>query len=371
MPLRSRPFNWEAIIDLAHDAIFIRGADDRILHWNTGAERLYGWSKREALDRSPHELLHTRFPSSLAEVLAEVRERDVWVGLLRQAAKDGRELLVESKWTAVRSREGELEGFCEINRDVSARAELQVERRLRAEAEALSQELQREQKEREMFLAVLGHDLRNPLGAIDLAAHGLLRREDLPDPVLRTASRIVSSCTRMRRLIEQLLDFARARYGGGIPVDKRPMNIHDVCGDVIADAELQGWAERIDFESEGDGEGMWDRDRMFQVVQNLVHNAIKFAAPGSRVRIKVRPIGPGMTELCIHNDGEPIPEAIRPFIFDPFRRGAAEVTAKGIGLGLFIAQQIVLAHGGAIEVDSRPGYGTTFRVRLPGALHET
>ncbi len=369
MPIRAKQIRWEDVIDLSHDAIFVRAADDVIIHWNRGAERLYGWTKEEALGRGPHDLLATEFPEPLADIKRRVEKDGHWEGFLRHKTKDGRALTIESRWTAIRDDNDEVQGYFEINRDVTAREQLIAERAARQQAEALSRELQTQQKEREVFLAVLGHDLRNPLGAIDLAASGLLRREDLPEPVLRAASRISSSAARMMRLIEQILDFARARYGHGVPLDKHRMNIHDVCRDVIGDAELRGSSSRIELHSEGDGDGIWDRDRLFQVVQNLVHNAIKFAAPNTPVRVSVRPVAPGVTELCVHNDGEPIPEEIMPVVFDPFRRGTSEATTTGLGLGLYIAQQVVLAHGGEITVESRAGHGTTFHVRLPDALH--
>jgi signal transduction histidine kinase len=226
----------------------------------------------------------------------------------------------------------------------------------------------RQQKDREMFVAVLGHDLRNPLNSIDMAAHHLIRLENAPDAVLRTASRIVSSCTRMKRLIDHILDFARVRYGGGLHIDKDRTNLHDVCREVLSDLELQGKADRIRFEPEGPGHGMWDRDRLLQVVQNLLENALRYAAPDTEVHLKVSRQKDGVVHLCVHNDGPPIPADVLPFIFDPFRRAAKRDGSAGLGLGLYIAQQIVLAHDGDVTVESQEGKGTTFHVYLPGLL---
>ncbi len=200
-----------------------------------------------------------------------------------------------------------------------------------------------------------------------MAAHQLLRLDNLPEAVLRTVSRIVSGCTRMTRLIDQILDFARARYRGGIPVDEQPMDLHDVCAAVIGDLELQGAAGRIRLESEGPAQGVWDRDRLLQVVQNLVQNALRYAAPGPPVTIRLAPDGPGVTRLSVHNDGAPIPADLLPRIFEPFRRAPSPGSAAGLGLGLFIAREVVLAHGGDITVESSAGAGTTFHIRLPGA----
>lgn len=158
------------------------------------------------------------------------------------------------------------------------------------------------------------------------------------------------------------------RYGGGLHVDKHRTNIQDVCREVLSDLELQGRADRIRFEPDGPSHGMWDRDRLFQVVQNLIENALRYAPPGSEVHLEISSDSPGVAHLCVHNDGPPIPADLLPFIFDPFRRAAKRDGSAGLGLGLYIAQQIVIAHGGEMTVESEAGQGTTFHVLLPGAL---
>ena len=146
--------------------------------------------------------------------------------------------------TAVHGSDGQLLGFAKVTRDLTER---EGERLARAEAEAVAEDMARQQKDREVFVAVLGHDLRNPLNSIDIAAHHLLRLENIPDVVLRTASCIVSSCARIKRLIDHILDFARVRYDGGLHLDKDRTNLHDVCREVLSDLELQGKADRIRF----------------------------------------------------------------------------------------------------------------------------
>jgi signal transduction histidine kinase len=176
-----------------------------------------------------------------------------------------------------------LQAFFEINRDLSERQQLVEERAARSEAEALTRDLLRQQREREIFLAVLGHDLRNPLGAIRLAAGVIAHRKDVPDEVGRNAERIAGSCERMERLIDQILDFARARYGGGIAIMRRAVDLHEICREVISDFELRGNAGRIELVTENDGMGNWDHDRLFQVLQNLVR-------PHDRARARPRPV---------------------------------------------------------------------------------
>ena len=106
----------------------------------------------------------------------------------------------------------------------------------------------------------------------------------------------------------------RVRYGGGLHIDRDRTNLHDVCREVLSDLELQGKADRIRFEPDGPGHGRWDRDRLLQVVQNLLENALRYAAPDSEVHLRVRREKPGVVRLCVHNDGPPIPaDVLRTF----------------------------------------------------------
>ena len=348
-------------------AIFMLDPTGHVLTWNRGAERIKGYAADEIVGKHFSKFYsEDEVRSGKCELELEVAARD---GRFEDEGwrirKDGSRFWANVVITAVRNSAGELLGFAKVTRDLTER---ERERVARAEAEAATADLQRQQREREMFVAVLGHDLRNPLSSIDMAAHYLIRLEDLPDAVLRTASRIISSCTRMKRLIDHILDFARVRYGGGIVIDRQRTNLHDICRDVLSDIELQGKADRIRFELEGPSHGIWDRDRLFQVVQNLVQNALRYAPAGTEVHLKLSADGPGIAHLCIHNEGPPIPADMLPFIFDPFRRATSQDGSAGLGLGLYIAQQIVIAHGGEMTVESEAGKGTTFHVKLPGAL---
>jgi len=368
VPLEAPAETFRLLVDSVKDyAIFMLDPTGHVLTWNRGAERIKGYAAPEILGQhfsrfyTEDDLRAGKCEHELEIAARDGRfEEEGW-----RVRKDGSRFWANVVITAVRGGDGTLLGFAKVTRDLSER---ERERIARADAEAATADLQRQQREREMFVAVLGHDLRNPLSSVDMAAHFLLRVEDVPEIVLRTASRIISSCSRMKRLIDHILDFARVRYGGGIVVDKQRMNLHDICQEVISDIELQGKGDRIKFEADWPSHGLWDRDRLFQVVQNLVQNALRYAAPSTQVHIKVSHARPGVAHLCIHNDGPPIPSDVLPFIFDPFRRAAAQDGSAGLGLGLYIAQQIVLAHGGEMTVESETGKGTTFHVLLPGAL---
>jgi signal transduction histidine kinase len=213
---------------------------------------------------------------------------------------------------------------------------------------------------REMFIGILGHDLRNPLGAIEMSAGGLLRRGRLDRHDAETATRIIRSSQRTTRMITQLLDLTRARLGGGLPIERKPTDLREVCQNVVEEFEAT-----IELQVEGDLTGSWDRDRVTDVLSNLERNAIEYAAPGTVVIVKAHADGAEVV-VEISNQGEPIPADVLPFIFEPFRRARQrEKSATGnLGLGLYIARQIVLSHGGTLDAHSADGT-TTFVMRLP------
>ncbi|MGZ4393670.1 MAG: ATP-binding protein [Gaiellaceae bacterium] len=219
---------------------------------------------------------------------------------------------------------------------------------------------------REQLIGIVGHDLRNPLNTILMGAHILLLREGLGEKETGLVRKIVSNATQATRLIDQLLDLTRSRLGGGIPIDLTRFDLNDVCQQVIDETELTHPERPLRVDVRGDLTGVWDRDRMYQLLANLVGNAVHHGEPLSPIELR---IDGGETEVVIDvaNQGEPIPQAALPFIFDAFRKGrtAHPSRTQGLGLGLFIAREIARSHGGSIAVTSSASDGTTFRVRLP------
>lgn len=250
---------------------------------------------------------------------------------------------------------------------------LEAERRSRdealaaaAHAEQLLAELHETVRYSETFAGILAHDLRNPLGAMMTAAQVLLRRQEGEgDRITKPLSRILSSGERMARMIEQLLDLTRARVGGGFELHPQEASLAELCVQVMDELELVYPEWELRREVHGDPSGVWDPDRLLQVVSNLVANAGMHGTAGGIVAVHIDGTSPELVTLEVHNDGA-IPESLLPSIFDPFRgtrhRGDQ---SRGLGLGLFITQQIVEAHGGTIELRSTDGDGTTFVIRLP------
>lgn len=216
------------------------------------------------------------------------------------------------------------------------------------------------------FLGILGHDLRNPLNAITMAT-GLLARRAGPDDT-RLIGRIAASSDRMRRMIDQLLDLTQARLGGGIPLTTQPVNLGEVIRNVIDELQTAHPGRRFDIVLEPVPVEVWDQGRLEQVLSNVINNAVVYGRADQAVRVRL--FVEGSEIICeVHNEnqeGREIPPELLATLFEPFRRGRNEhQRSHGLGLGLFIAKEIVAAHHGQIEVRSSAKGGTTFRIILP------
>jgi CheY-like chemotaxis protein len=217
---------------------------------------------------------------------------------------------------------------------------------------------------------MLGHDLRNPLAAILTSARLAVRRGGLPVGEQKTIARIVSSGERMERMIDQILDMTRARQRGGIPLRREPKDVSLSVVKAVEEARA-GHAEAVlEVEVAPDGRlvASIDADRVEQVLSNLIGNAIVHSPAGRPVRIAVRSDA-AFVVVTVHNEGPPILEELQRTLFDPFTRAHSpkQERSRGLGLGLYIAEHIVRAHGGAIALESTVEYGTTFAFTMPRA----
>ena len=219
----------------------------------------------------------------------------------------------------------------------------------------------------EMLMAMLGHDLRGPLSAMLMSAMVLERRAE-NDASRQAAVRIQSSGKRMSRMIGDLLDLARARLAGGIAVLRAEMDLAPVLQRAIQECQVSVPERAIEWQAEGDSTGAWDADRLAQVASNLIGNAVRHGDAEGPVRVALDSRQPELVSFSVANAGV-IPAELLPHIFDPFRSGRRTSGAStGLGIGLYIVEQIVQAHGGTLSVRSEDGAGTTFRVTLPRRL---
>ncbi|HEY5921139.1 MAG TPA: GAF domain-containing sensor histidine kinase [Kofleriaceae bacterium] len=231
-----------------------------------------------------------------------------------------------------------------------------VEARERADVERIA-------RFSEFFMGVLSHDLRNPLASIRAAAE--LLREGETDITRRNATnRIVRNSDLMARMIEQLLDFTRVRLGGGMPMKHGPADLAELARQIVSDLPAND-ASRVDVEGLGSSTGLFDIDRIWQAVSNLVGNALQHGVPNGRVRVVVDGNDAHEVIVKVTNAGV-VPEEVLHIIFDPFQRHDARATDRndGLGLGLFIVREIVTAHDGTITVASDAGE-ITFTMTLP------
>jgi signal transduction histidine kinase len=212
-------------------------------------------------------------------------------------------------------------------------------------------------------MGVVSHDLRNPLHSIMLSTNALLAAdESISPPQAQGLARIHNAARRAELLIHSLLDFARVR-SGKLEIERKPLDFHALVR-AVSDEHVSGRPDRsLDVQQSGLGEGEWDEARLSQIVANLVGNALQYSPPDSLVRIRSDGTNDEVL-LTVHNDGKPIDARLLPKVFEPFCHGADGVKDR-TGLGLYIAQQAAIAHGGLISVESSADAGTTFTLRLP------
>lgn len=210
-------------------------------------------------------------------------------------------------------------------------------------------------EEREKMMGILGHDLRTPLTAIKLSAEAIVIGHD-PGDVQPLAMQIISSATRMNRMITDLLDFTRSRFSGGLPLSRRQtIDMRAVCEKVVQELQIANPRRTIHFTAEGDTRGGWDGDRIAQVVSNLVSNALDYSLPGTTIEVDLSG-DDDVARLAVINTASELPPDVMESMFRAFHGGQASNTrSRGVGLGLFIVEQILHAHGGEVSVESSGG----------------
>jgi signal transduction histidine kinase len=221
---------------------------------------------------------------------------------------------------------------------------------------------------RDLFLAILSHDLRNPLNSITMSAELLPKLIEPAAEAIGVATQIATSAHAMGRMIGDLLDYTRTRLGAGMPVEPARIDLGTLCHELFNEFRTAHPEREIRYRSKGDLIGYWDVDRLRQAVSNLIGNAVQHGA--DPIELRLSGDGPDDLVVVVHNGGPPIPPGELPKIFDPLVRGSSAGHPKknrpgSIGLGLYIAREIARSHGGSIDVTSTAQAGTAFTVRLP------
>lgn len=349
-----------AVVRDSNDAITFLDLAGRIVDWNRGAERLYGYSREEALRLAATDLAPPELREEMrAFVLRQVAGSEDGASFeTRRLTKDGRVLDVWLTTTIIKDEAGAVQGVATTERDVTERK--------RAEA-ALHADRQKDE-----FLSVLGHELRNPLSAI---VYGLAALEgyvgERPDLVAArgTLARLGHQAEVLRRLVDDLLDVSRIARGE-LRLSRAPTDLASVVrSSVSAAAPLLEARRQTPLVTLPDGP-VWvdgDEHRLEQVVNNLLHNATKFSPPGGRIWLTVEPAGEGEVSLLVRDEGVGIEAERLAGVFDGApssdERAARQ---RGLGLGLALVRRLVELHGGRVEARSEGrDRGSTFEVRLP------
>lgn len=219
---------------------------------------------------------------------------------------------------------------------------------------------------KDRFLAILGHDLRTPLGAIIMSTQFMLDVGGLDETSRTLATRMAASARRMNQMVLDLIEFTRTRFGDGVPVHRVETDVRDTISAVADEVRASHPQCVVEVETTGDLRGSWDEDRLTQAITNLVANAVHHG--GTKLPIRVRAWGDeSEVRISVHNDGPVIPEGELGRIFQLMTQGAESRTRdrRHMGLGLYIVDKIVAGHGGSVDVESSEATGTTFTVRLP------
>ena len=346
-----------AIVASSDDAIISKTLDGIITSWNAGAERLFGYTAAEAIGRSIHLVIPADRKEEEEVILGRLRrgERIDHFQTIRQA-KDGHALDVSLTISPIRNEEGKLVGASKVARDITLLKRAQLE-------------LQEADNKKNEFIALLAHELRNPLGPIRHAANILRARTPTPDE-LQWATKIIDRQTEhMTRLVDDLLDVSRITRGT-IELRREPVDVADVLKAAVeaSSALIERWRHQLRVTPPSQPlyvEG--DTTRLTQIVANLLDNAAKYTDAGGRIWLSAEREGEDAV-IRVKDTGIGIAPELLPHIFDMFTQAALplERAQGGLGVGLSLVDRLVTLHGGTVSAESGgTGQGSQFTIRLP------
>jgi PAS domain S-box-containing protein len=359
------------VVESSDDAIIAVTPEGRITDWNAGAERLYGFSLSETIGNPVSIIIPADRMSESAHLLARINCGETIAPFETvRLRKDGTRTDVSLSVSPVKDGEGRIIGASKIARDITQLKQTRQEREalLRSEhiareaAEAARQLAEAANRAKDEFLAMLGHELRNPLHAILLGTR-LLQN---PNSLEKARDIITRQGEHMTRLIDDLLDAARVT-NGRIVLNRRPLDLAQLVAECVSSIRETGQSERHTVET--DFESVWvegDSDRLAQVIVNLLSNAVKYTPSAGKIWVRVKADEEAVIE--VQDNGAGIASEFLPRIFDLFTRGEFGLgrSPAGLGIGLTLVERIAELHGGrAVAASDGPGRGSTFTVRLP------
>jgi PAS domain S-box-containing protein len=352
--LRRSEEEFRTLAEGLPEAVFVTDPDGAVTYVNDALPQQTGQPVTAFLGRGFVSIIH---PDDLDASLRD------WEAAVRSGSRVQIEHRVRNhdgtyRWHIVRALpvrgpDGHILKWVGMSMDVHELRQAQAQLQQRADFE-------------QQLIGIVSHDLRNPVSAILLGAASLMRRDELDERSTKAVSRIQSSAERAHRMIRDLLDFTQARLGGGLRVQRRSSDLHELIDGVLEEVEATHPDRELRRRATGDGLGEWDPDRLAQMTQNLVTNALKYSPRDTPVVIETHGT-PDAVTLTVHNQGDPIAPERLGRLFQPLQRAttSGDNSTRSIGLGLYIVKQLVEAHGGTVSVTSTASDGTTFTVRLP------
>jgi len=356
-----------ALLDVTQDAIYVRDFSDRILYWNDGAQRLYGWTMLEVKGKSATELLAHRRTPQWAQALEAVRGAGQWEGELNQKRRDGRELTIQSRWTVVNERKGAPRAILVVNTDITEKKKLEAQLLRAQRLESIG-----------TLASGLAHDLNNVLAPILMTVSFL--KEGIKDETMSGMVQTLETCARRgAHIVKQVLTFARGVEG--VRVLLQPRHLLDEMDRIARETfprslHIQTVIPKQPWLITGDA------TQIQQVLMNLWVNARDAMPQGGTLTARVENVTIDAEAVRLHPKAKPgayvvisvidtgtgIPPELMDKIFDPFF--TTKPVGQGTGLGLPTVLGIVESHGGFLHIDSEVGKGTTFKVYLPAASTE-
>jgi two-component system CheB/CheR fusion protein len=355
------------LLDLTHDAIIIRGMEGEIRYWNRSAEELYGWSREEALGKLSHILLQTEFPMPVEQMLEELLRTNHWTGELVHTKRDGQRVTVFVRKTLDRDSGGNPAAVVENITDITMR------RGLEDALAARAAELARADRSKDEFLAMLAHELRNPLAPLRNAAEILQTPNATVDERTQAQRIIGRQIENMSRMIDDLLDVSRITEGK-IELHKQPVALEVILTAATSLVRSGCAARHQDLAVSMPARPVFlnaDATRLEQVFTNLLGNACKYSGDGCHITLSAERsacVEPPEVIVRVRDDGAGIDPELLPRVFDLFVQETRSLDRAhgGLGIGLTLVSRLVKLHGGSVEAHSEGlGHGSEFIVHLP------
>jgi PAS domain S-box-containing protein len=356
------------LLDVTHDAIFMRDMNDVITYWNRGAQELTGWTAAQAVGKNVHELLQTVFPCPIEEIRAELLRTGRWDGELTRTKADGTQVVVASRWSLQRDAEGRPLAILDTNNDVTERKRREDDiRKLNAQLERRSSELEASNKELEAFAYSASHDLRAPLRHVAAYAEMLQKTaaSALDERSRRYVTNLLEAAKKMGTLIDDLLAFSRI---GRVETRMTLVSLGELLREVLRDVERETDGREITWKVGAPLPSVHgDRSMLKLALFNLVSNAVKFTSTRVHAEIEIG-CRNGASEdvvMFVRDNGVGFDMKYANKLFGVFQRLHLPEDFEGTGIGLATVQRIIARHGGRVWAEGVVDGGATFYFSLP------